>query len=164
MLAAAQSTASMSLALQAGGSQRLLGRGGGDLGHQLSWSSGRGGETRVHARRVQHAGLVHHVALLDARGLLDELGAGGLQRRHLAGADGLGVLGVEALDVGVEGLDQLLVADAVRRQHDPEHKQLLTGSRIAYKGRGGPDAVKTASRESMKEQMRSVVESRPLSN
>ena len=49
-------------------------------------------------------------------------------------------------------------------QHDPEHKQLLTGSRIAYKGRGGPDAVKTASRESMKEQMRSVVESRPLSN
>lgn len=49
-------------------------------------------------------------------------------------------------------------------QHDPEHKQLITGSRIAYKGRGGPDAVKTASRESMKEQMRSVVESRPLSN
>lgn len=46
---------------------------------------------------------------------------------------------------------------------DPDHKQFVTGSRIPYKGRGGPDAVKTMTKEGMADQMRNVIEPRPTS-
>ena len=46
--------------------------------------------------RVEHAGLVHHVALLDARGFFNELNAGMGQRLALAGFDLRGKLGVLA--------------------------------------------------------------------
>jgi hypothetical protein len=45
--------------------------------------------------------------------------------------------------------------------HDPDHKQFMTGSRIAHKGRGGPDAVKTISGHGMREQMRTNMENEP---
>ena len=48
-------------------------------------------------------------------------------------------------------------------QHDPNHKQFLTGSRIAHKGRGGPDAVKSMSGETVKDAMRSRIEAEPQS-
>ena len=76
----------------------------------------RSGMIGPHDVRIDQAGLVDHVARLDARSLLDELGRGGRQRRHLAGRDGLGVGGVEALHIGVEGLHQLLVGEGVRRR------------------------------------------------
>lgn len=38
---------------------------------------------------------------------------------------------------------------------DPNFKQFMTGSRLPYKGRGGPDSVKTVSRESMADEMNS---------
>jgi hypothetical protein len=50
---------------------------------------------------------------------------------------------------------------AVAVGHDPDHKQYLTGSRIAHKGRGGPDAVKTISGHGMREQMRTNMEIEP---
>lgn len=46
-------------------------------------------------------------------------------------------------------------------EHDPDHKQFMTGSRIAHKGRGGPDAVKTISGHGMREQMRINMEREP---
>jgi|GEM_PF-5984997 len=46
---------------------------------------------------------------------------------------------------------------------DPNHKQFMTGSRIAHKGRGGPDAVKTISQQGIKEQMRNSMEREPQS-
>ncbi len=48
-------------------------------------------------------------------------------------------------------------------KHDPDHKQYVTGSRIAYKGRGGPDAVKTITREGVADQMRARIEAVPKS-
>lgn len=36
---------------------------------------------------------------------------------------------------------------------DPNHKQYVTGTRLPFKGRGGPDSVKTVSRESMADEM-----------
>jgi hypothetical protein len=47
--------------------------------------------------------------------------------------------------------------------HDPNHKQYLTGSRLAYKGRGAPDAVKSVSAQDARDQMRTNIESRPQS-
>lgn len=51
----------------------------------------------------------------------------------------------------------------VEPAHDPNHKQFMTGSRIAFKGRGGPDAVKTVSAQDARDQMRTVIESKPQS-
>lgn len=47
--------------------------------------------------------------------------------------------------------------------HDPNHKQYMTGSRLAYKGRGGPDAVKTVSAQDARDQMRTTMENKPQS-
>jgi hypothetical protein len=46
-------------------------------------------------------------------------------------------------------------------EQDPDHKQFMTGSRIAHKGRGGPDTVKTISGHGMREQMRTNMEIEP---
>lgn len=48
-------------------------------------------------------------------------------------------------------------------EHDPNHKQLMTGSRIAHKGRGGPDAVKKVSAQDARDQMRVNIENQPQS-
>jgi hypothetical protein len=48
-------------------------------------------------------------------------------------------------------------------EHDPNHKQLMTGSRIAHKGRGGPDAVKKVSAQDARDQMRVNIENQAQS-
>ena len=48
-------------------------------------------------------------------------------------------------------------------QHDPNHKQYLTGSRLPHKGRGGPDAIKNVSAQDARDQMRTVMENKPQS-
>ena len=62
------------------------------------------GNARNHALGIEDAGLVGNVAALDAGSLFDEGGAGLGQRLDLAGLDGSGILAVEAMNVGVEGL------------------------------------------------------------
>jgi hypothetical protein len=47
--------------------------------------------------------------------------------------------------------------------HDPNHKQFMTGSRLAHKGRGGPDAVKKVSAQDARDQMRVNIENQPQS-
>ena len=55
------------IAPAAAGSDQCLGtRVGGDLGHQAGLIVGPWCKARLHALRVEHAGLVDHVALLDA--------------------------------------------------------------------------------------------------
>jgi hypothetical protein len=93
---------------------RLLGRLDGHLGQDRQLVVAALGQHRTHQVGIDDAVLVHHEARLDARGLLDEFGRGGGQGDHVAGRDGLGVGGVEALDEGVEGLDQLGVRNAER--------------------------------------------------
>lgn len=43
--------------------------------------------------------------------------------------------------------------DDTEAQPDPNHKQYVTGTRLPFKGRGGPDSVKSVSRESMADEM-----------
>jgi hypothetical protein len=94
---------------------RLLGRLDRDLGQHRDLVVRPLGNDRAHQVGVDQAGLVDHEAGLDARGLLDELGRRRGQGRDFAGGDRLRVGGVEPLDIGVEGLDQLGVREAVRR-------------------------------------------------
>lgn len=70
---------------------------------------------RNHALGVEDAGLVGDVAALDAGGLLDEGRAGFGQRLDLTGLDGRGILAVEAVHVGIEGLHQFVVGDTAGR-------------------------------------------------
>jgi len=72
----------------------------------------------MHHRRIQYAGLVHHVPVLDAAGLDDELFRGVLHRFHLTGGDGLGILGIHPVGIGVEGGDQFGVGDDIWRRKD----------------------------------------------
>jgi hypothetical protein len=103
------------LALEHSTASRLLRGVDGDLGHQRQLVVGPGLEARVHAGRVQHAAFLDDVALLDARGLLDELDAGMRQRLALAGGDGRRVLGVLQVRIGIEGRDQFGSGDDVGR-------------------------------------------------
>src|SRR5690606_6179319 len=80
-------------------------------------------------------------ARLDTRGLFDELDRGGRQRLHLAGGDGVGVVGVEAVGEGVVGRDQFLVGDGLFRR-----EQAGGGDDGFGHGRGGPNARGAAAR------------------
>jgi hypothetical protein len=131
MFEAAQITAPISDGL-APARDRLLGGLDGHLGQDRDLLVGPLGQDRAHDLGIDDPVLVHHVAGLDARGLLDEFGRGGGQRRHLAGRDGLGVGGVEALDIGVEGFDQLGVRNAERRGVQPR------GDDDGFRQGGGP--------------------------
>jgi len=102
-------------ALFAGSGHGLLRGLDGDFGHQRQLVVGTGLQPGVHAVDIQDACLVHHIALLDARGLLNELDARGRQGRDGAGFDLCRMLGVELLHVGVEGRHQLGVGDDVGR-------------------------------------------------
>lgn len=93
----------------------VLGGFDGHLGQDRQLVVAALGQVGPHDLGVDDAVLVHHEARLDARGLLDEFGRGGGEGGDLAGRDGLGVGGVEALNEGVEGLDQLGVRNAVGR-------------------------------------------------
>ena len=89
-----------------------------DLGHErqrIVVALGQGG---IHPRGVEHAGLVDHVALFDARRRQDELRRG--MRLGLDGAfgDGIGMLGVEEVRMGVERRDQFVVGDGLGRCED----------------------------------------------
>jgi len=91
----------------------------GDLGQDRELVVAALGDVGGHALGIDQPGLVDHEPRLDARGLLDELDGGGRQRLDLARGDGVGVRGVEPLDIGVEGLDQLGVREAVGRGVEP---------------------------------------------
>ena len=71
------------------------------------------GDARHHALRVEDAVLVDDEAALDAGSLLDEGAAGLTQRLDLAALDGGGIVGIELLNIGIEGSHQLVVGDAV---------------------------------------------------
>ena len=94
MFEAAQITASIRSAPLPQRVEALAGRGHADLGQDGDLVVRPLGDVGAHDRRIDHAGLVDHIARLDARGLLDELFRGGDQRGRLAGGDRLGVLGV----------------------------------------------------------------------
>jgi len=99
----------------ASGGHGLLRGVDGDLGHQRQLVIRALLQAGVHPVDVQDAFLLHHIALLDARRLLDEFGAGRRQGRHGAGFDVGSMVGVEPGHVGVERLDQFVVGDGVGR-------------------------------------------------
>jgi hypothetical protein len=117
-LAAAHSTPSISAALQASGLQGLARSVHRNLGHQAQLIVGPRRKARLHARGVQHAGLLQHIALLDARGLFDELDAGVHHGRQFARGDARRVAIVLQIGVGVEGLYQFGIGDDVRRPEE----------------------------------------------
>jgi hypothetical protein len=95
---------------------RLAGGGHGHLGLQRDLLVAALGDARDHARRVEDAVLLHHIARLDAGDFFDELGARRLQRGALPRGDRVGVLGVEAGGVRVEAVDELFVRNRKRRR------------------------------------------------
>ncbi|MPL84461.1 hypothetical protein SDC9_30426 [bioreactor metagenome] len=105
--------------LAPGGGQ---GRGAGlerDLGHDPGFVVAALTQLRIHPRGIENAALVHHMAALDTRGLVDELGRGMVLRHQRARRDLGRVLGVVTVGIGVEGGDQLVVGDGLRRGEDP---------------------------------------------
>lgn len=53
----------------------------------------------------------------------------------------------------------------VEAKHDPNHRQQLTGSRIPYKGKGGPDQpVRYTSQQDAKDHMGVRMNPKPDSN
>ena len=87
-----------------------------DFGHHGYFGVRAGRKARAHAGGVKHAGLVHHVAALDARGFFDEFDVGVGQRRAAASGNLVGVTGVLQGGVLVVGLDQLRIGDGLRRR------------------------------------------------
>jgi hypothetical protein len=89
------------------------------FGHLPGLVIGPFAQPRVHHVGVQHAGLVEHVALFDARGGDDEFGRGmlALPRPRPRRSAGRGL--VPAVGIGVEGLDKLIVRDDLGRREDP---------------------------------------------
>ena len=65
----------------------------------------------MHDPRIQHPSLVQHISLMNARGADDEPGRRRLLGVHFPRGDGLGMLSVVALGIGVEGHDQLIIGD-----------------------------------------------------
>ena len=100
----------------ASGVQRGLGGVHANFGHHGNLRIRSGRKARTHAGGVEHAGLVHHVAVLDARGFFDELHAGIGQGRAAACGDLIGVAGIFQGRKLVIGLDQLGVGDGLRRR------------------------------------------------
>jgi len=70
---------------------------------------------RGHDRRVEQRCLGDHMARFDAAGLLDEFDRTGLQSLDGATCNRRRMLRIEALDIGVEGKNQLCVRDALGR-------------------------------------------------
>ena len=70
---------------------------------------------RGHDCRVEQWRLGDYMARLDAAGLLDEFDRTGLQGLDRAAGDRRRMFGIEALDIGVEGENQLCVRDALGR-------------------------------------------------
>ena len=66
--------------------------------------------------RIENAGLVDDIARLDAGCLDDEFGGEFDERRRLAGRDGVCVRGIGLSDIGVEGRNQFVVRDRLRRR------------------------------------------------
>lgn len=62
---------------------------------------------------------------------------------------------------GLSGCSSYATQAEQQAQADPDHKQLYTGSRIAHKGRGGADALRTIGRAEMKDNMMKVLEAQP---
>jgi hypothetical protein len=89
------------------------------FGHLSGFVIGPRPQPRMHHVRVQHAGLVQNVALLDARCGHDEVGRGMLLRLRLAGRDRLGIGRVPAICMGVEGGDKLIIGDDFGRCEHP---------------------------------------------
>ena len=93
-----------------------LGRLHADFGHHGNLRIRAGRKTRAHAAGVEHAGLVHHVAALDAGGFFDEFDVGIGQRGAGSSGDLVGVAAVFQRSVLVEGLYQLGVGDGFGRR------------------------------------------------
>jgi len=99
-------------------------------------------QARLHALRVEDAGLVHDEAALDARGLFDERSVGHWRCLELATLDGSGIVEVELLRPGVEGRHQFFVGNALGRgiqagaaDHDVMHGR-SSGQRPSPRGAG----------------------------
>ena len=73
----------------------------------------------VHHLGIENAALFHHVAALDTRRLIDEVGVRRRQRLQFAAFDGGGVVAVVILYVGIEGGDQFFVGNRLRRCIEP---------------------------------------------
>ncbi len=95
----------------AGGDQCLFGGGHRHLHHDGGHLIGPLRQQRLHDVGVEHPLSAHQITALDAGGLLDELAAGVLLGRELAGVDGGGVLLVVEIHILVEGGHQLFIAD-----------------------------------------------------
>ena len=105
-------------AIATGGFERLAACIDGDFGHQRELVVGTRNQTRTHALGIEHAFLVDHVALADARSLLDEGRIGFRQGRLFAGHNGSRMLSVVGLGICVVGRDQFVIGDGVGS--DPE--------------------------------------------
>ena len=68
-------------------------------------------QARTHAVNVHQTAAIEDVAVLDSRCLDDEFLAGGLHRVQLSGVNRAGIFSIEALDIGIENLNQLCIAD-----------------------------------------------------
>lgn len=90
----------------------------GHFGHDAGLIIAALAQQRVHYIRVQNAGLVHHIAVLDARGLEDELFRRVLHRLHRASCYRVGIRSVLLVCIGVEGGDKLGIGDdAIGREN-----------------------------------------------
>ena len=102
--------------LEPGMVQRALGRLHAELGHHRELGIVAQRNARRHPFGVENAVQHQRVALLDARGVEDELGVRFLQQR-LAGRLARGILDV---DPGIEACDQLVIGDRGFRDFDPD--------------------------------------------
>jgi len=99
--------------------QRFLGGIDGHFRHDARLVIAALPQLRVHDFGVKHTGFIHDKAVLDTGGFEDKFLGGVLEGLALTGGDGLGMLCVLQVHIGVEGLDQFCVGDAFGWGVDP---------------------------------------------